>query len=88
MATSPRFKNKTLLVLAVEGADVREIDEHGAPIRDVRFVGKTQFREIKSEGHILPYHSHYISRLKDGSLLALDQQTAELAGVSFFIGAK
>jgi hypothetical protein len=81
---SPRFKNIKLWVLAKEGKDVREIDENGKPLMDCRLVGK-QNGEILKEGVKLPYHSHYVARLKEGALDPMDIRTAQLAGVVFKI---
>lgn len=79
---SPRFRNVKLWVKAVNGADVREIDELGKPLLACRLVGK-EHGQVVMEGAKLPYHSHYIARLKEGSLLAMDLHTAQLAGVPF-----
>ena len=79
---SPRFKTKLLWVLALDGKDVREIDENGKPLMDCRVVGKLNGVVIP-EGVKLPYHTHYIAQLKDIMLLPLDVETAQLAGVAF-----
>lgn len=80
---SPKYKNKTLFVLAVPEALVREIDEKGLPLRTFRHVGRDAQGDILSEGQVLPYHAHYIKLLKEGSLFAADLATAELAGTNF-----
>lgn len=78
---APRNRNRLLRVRALPGKDVREIDTvTGSPLRDVRVVGKVQ-GEVIDDGVTLPYHSHYIAKIKDGSLLPLDSETAQLAGV-------
>ncbi len=62
---------------------MREINERGEALREVRYVGKDSHGEIKPEGHLLPYHQHYVAKLKEGSLLAASAETAQLAGVYF-----
>jgi hypothetical protein len=79
---SPRFKNVTLFVLALDGKDVREIDENGKPLMDLRVVGKRNGK-VLPDGVQIPYHSHYIARLKEGMLLPLDLATAQHAGVAW-----
>lgn len=79
---TPKYKNRTLLVLAIPEADVREIDENGSPLRDVRYVGKDSEGNL-GPAHCVPYHTHYIAKLKEGSLLAASLETAQLAGVSY-----
>lgn len=79
---APRYKNILLYVKALPDKDVREIDEYGRPLMDVRVIGKEN-GQIVAAGAKIPYHAHYIARLKEGSLLAMDAQTAQLAGVSF-----
>lgn len=79
---SPRFKNVTLWVLALPGKEVREIDENGKPLMDCRLVG-IDHGTIIPQGVRIPYHSHYIARLKERMLLPMDLPTAELAGVSW-----
>jgi len=81
---APRHKNTILRVLAVPHANVREIDEKGRPLMAFRIVGKKGLEVIPS-GVQVPYHSHYIAKLKEGSLLPMDIQTAKLAGVPFSI---
>jgi hypothetical protein len=85
---SPRYKNVFLHVKAVDEADVREIDELGRPLQNLRVVGKENHVVIK-EGVFVPYHSHYIARLKEKNssgqspLLPADLETAQLAGVNW-----
>ena len=79
---SPRYKNVQLFVLALPDKDVREIDEQGRPLMACRMVGK-QDGDVIPGGVKVPYHSHYIARLKEGSLLPMDKATATLAGVRF-----
>ncbi len=79
---SPRLKNTTLFVLALDGKDVREIDENGKPLMDLRVIGKSH-GVCLTEGVRIPYHSHYIARLKEGMLLPMDLATAQLAGVAW-----
>lgn len=79
---SPKYKDVTLWVLALDGKDVREIDENGRPLMEIRVVGKTS-GQIIPEGVRVPYHSHYIARLKEGMLLPMDLATAQLAGVNW-----
>ena len=80
---APRFRKQTLLVIAVPQANVREIDEQGRPLMMMRFVGKDTELNIIQFGVEVPYHPHYISQLKDKTLLPADRQTAQLAGVPF-----
>lgn len=80
---SPRFKNTTLWVLALDGKDVREIDETGRPLMTCRNVGKNENNQVVDSGAKIPYHSHYIARLKEGMLLPMDLATAQLAGVAW-----
>ncbi len=80
---SPRFRNTTLWVLALDGKDVREIDENGKPLMTCRNVGKDSSNQVIDSGVKLPYHSHYIARLKEGMLLPMDLATAQLAGVAW-----
>lgn len=82
---SPKFKNKILWVKAVPEASVREIDEQGRPLSEHRIVGKdfSDGLSILKDGQKLPYHSHYIARLKEKALLPMDLETAVLSGVSF-----
>jgi hypothetical protein len=84
---SPRHKNTVLCVLASHDNDVREIDEFGKPLMACRTVGKVN-GEVISAGVVIPYHSYYIARLKEGSLFALDASTAKLAGVSMVVQHK
>ena len=77
---APKFRKTFLNVLALDGKDVREIDEKGSPLMDCRVVGKTNGVVIQT-GVRIPYHSHYIKNIKEGSLLPLDIETARLAGV-------
>lgn len=77
---SPRYKNTQLWVLALDGKEVREIDEQGRPLMACRTVGKDNGQVIAA-GVKVPYSSHYIARLKEGSLLPMDLATAKLAGV-------
>ena len=79
---SPRFKNVKLWVLALHDKDVREIDESGKPLMACRLVGKLD-GNVLPEGEMIPYHSHYVARLKEGALKPMDLATAELAGVPF-----
>jgi hypothetical protein len=79
---SPRHKNTKLWVKAIEKADVREIDENGKPLMACMIVGKAG-HTVLEEGQSVPYHSHYIARLKEGSLVAMDKQTAALAGTNW-----
>ncbi len=80
---APRFKNTTLWVLALDGKDVREIDETGRPLMTCRNVGKDEQNQVRLEGSHVPYHPHYIARLKEGMLLPMDLATAQLAGVAW-----
>jgi hypothetical protein len=77
---SPRYKNTILWVLALTGKDVREIDENGKPLMACRIVGKVD-GAVVAGGVKIPYHSHYIARIKEGMLLPMDLATAQLAGV-------
>ena len=77
-----RHKNTLLYVKALEGKDVHEIDERGMPLMACRTVGKDNGIVIDA-GVLIPYHSHYIARLKEGMLLPMDLETAKLAGVLF-----
>lgn len=79
---APRYKKTFLNVLALTGKDVREIDEYGSPLMNCRVIGKEN-GSIILEGVRIPYNSHYIAKLKEGSLLPLDLDTAILAGVNF-----
>lgn len=80
---SPRFRKTTLWVLALDGKDVREIDELGKPLMTCRCVGKDASNTVMPEGVKIPYHSHYIARIKEGMLLPMDLATAQLAGVAW-----
>lgn len=80
---SPRFRNINLFVLAQDGKDVREIDENGKPLMTCRNVGKDDQNRVLETGVQIPYHPHYIARLKEGMLLPLDLATAQLAGVAW-----
>lgn len=80
---SPRFRNTLLWVLALDGKDVREIDEHGKPLMSCRCVGKDSNGHVMLEGAKIAYHPHYIARLKEGMLLPMDLATAQLAGVAW-----
>jgi hypothetical protein len=82
---SPRHKNKVLHVLAVPHALVREVNERGEPLADFRHVGCDGHGKVKPEGQLLPYHKHYVAKLKEGSLLAVDLETAKLAGVPLHV---
>jgi hypothetical protein len=78
----PKFKKETLFVKAV-GA-VRHIDvDTGLPVMNMMFVGRDDNLEVKPEGEIISYHSHYINELKLGTLEAMDVKTAKLAGVAY-----
>lgn len=79
---SPKYKNVMLWVLALDGKDVREIDENGRPLMEIRVVGKKDGVVIPEGVHV-PYHSHYIARLKEGMLLPMDLETARHAGVNW-----
>jgi hypothetical protein len=79
---SAKHRNTFLYVRALDGKDVREIDEFGKPLMALRVVGKENGVVISS-GVKLPYHSHYIAKLKEGMLLPEDSETAKLAGVPF-----
>lgn len=74
-------KQPVLHVKAVYGSKVREIDESGKPLMSMRFVGYDADGNIIPEGVKITYHVHYISQLKQGSLLPMDALTAQLAGV-------
>jgi|HubBroStandDraft_2_1064218.scaffolds.fasta_scaffold81289_2 hypothetical protein len=85
-----RYKDTFLYVRAIGEANVREIDEFGRPLLGAkcRFVGKiyepdSDSFEVDWCGVYIPYHSHYIARLKEGTLLPMDAGTAILAGVRF-----
>jgi hypothetical protein len=78
---SPRYKNVKLFVIATD-AHVHEIDEQGKPLVEFRLIGKAG-QSILAEGVVVPYHWHYIAKLKEGSLLPGDAATAKLAGVPF-----
>lgn len=80
---SPRFRNTTLWVLALDGKDIREIDENGRPLMTCRNVGKDDQNRVLDSGVQVPYHPHYIARIKEGMLLPLDLATAQLAGVAW-----
>jgi hypothetical protein len=82
MALSKRYKDILLSVIATDMANVHEIDEQGRPLMEFRIVGKAG-RQVIPEGVKVPYHAHYIARLKEGSLLPADIETARLAGVPF-----
>lgn len=76
-----------LFVRAIGEANVREIDENGKPLlgTNCRFVGKVYDKEnntfeVSWSGVHIPYHSHYIARLKEGTLLPMDISTAILSG--------
>lgn len=75
-------KDTFLFVRAVAQANVHEISEKGVPLMDFRIVGK-EHGEIVLPGVMVPYHSHYVNKLKEGSLQAADLDTAKLAGVAF-----
>ena len=86
---SPKYKNKQLFVQAVPHANVREIDENGKPLMALRVVGKVAIVDTENnsveyqvlpEGVIIPYHWHYIAQLKEGSLVPMDLETAQLSG--------
>lgn len=79
---NPRLHKRMLWVVALPGKDVREIDENGKPLMECRIVGKDG-GAIISGGVMIPYHSHYIARLKEGMLLPMDLETAQLAGVAW-----
>jgi hypothetical protein len=80
---SPRFRKVTLWVLALDGKDVREIDELGKPLMTCRCVGKDASNSVIDSGAKVPYHAHYIARIKEGMLLPMDLATAQLAGVAW-----
>ena len=82
MAVSPKFRNVFLHVLALDGKNVKEVDENGKPLLDLRVVGKSN-RVVIPGGVRMPYCSYYIARLKEGSLLPVDAATAKLAGIPF-----
>lgn len=96
--TSPKYRNVLLNVLAVDGKDVHEIDENGKPLMALRTVGKKAIvidpqhnqicYQVVPGGCSVPYHSYYVAKLKEGSLLATDQETASLAGVKLSKGNK
>jgi hypothetical protein len=83
MPLAPKFKNTTLWVLALVGKDVREIDEFGKPLMNCRNVGKDVDNQVISSGSVIPFHSHYIARLREGMLLPMDFATAQHAGVAW-----
>lgn len=70
-----------LKVKATSQAKVREIDEVGRPLMSMRFVGYDNQFNIIDKGVEIPYHPHYISQLKLGTLLPMDLNTAQLAGI-------
>lgn len=85
---SPRFKNTMLWVKAKDNAEVREIDSFGRPLAmttgmGFRNIGRDAEGNVIDEGVKIPYHSHYIARLKEGMLLPMDLATAQLAGVAW-----
>jgi hypothetical protein len=82
MAVSPKFKNVFLNVLALDGKNVKEIDENGKPLLDLRVVGKSN-KVVIPGGVRVPYSSYIVARLKEGSLLPVDAETAKLAGIPF-----
>lgn len=79
---SPKFQKTILYVRALPGKDVREISSDGKPLMALRVVGKEN-GEIISAGVRVPYHAHYIAKLKEGSLAPMDLATADLAGVPY-----
>src|ERR1700692_3829080 len=80
-AKKRRAQQPILWVKAAEHSAIREVDETGKPLMNMRFVGYDLQNNIMEEGVKLPYMVHYISHLKQGSLIAMDVQTAQLAGV-------
>jgi hypothetical protein len=84
-------KQQFLHVVAVENANVREVEPNGAVLTDIRFIGK-QFNSntkeflVLPEGVVLPYSARLVAQLKLGTLIAGDQETARLAGVKFIEG--
>jgi hypothetical protein len=75
-------KQTTLHVKAVH--PVRYIDtDTGEIVKDMSFVGLDADLEIIPEGVTVGYHSYYIQEIKNKSLLAMDVETAKLAGVPF-----
>jgi hypothetical protein len=80
---APKFRKTTLWVRAIDEAEVREIDENGRPLMALRRVGKDEFGDVMWQGQTVPYHPHYIAKLKEKVLLPMDQDTAILAGVPF-----
>ena len=79
----PKFQKTFLWVKAKDAAEVREIDEQGKPLMACRCVGRDAYNNVIQEGVRIPYHSHYIARLKEGMLLPMDLATAQLAGVAW-----
>jgi hypothetical protein len=81
---APRHKQATLWVKAV--SLVRHINpETGLPIKDMSFVGRDANFDVIPEGERVAYHSFYVNELKLKTLLPMDLETAQLAGVSFQI---
>ena len=77
-----------LHVLAVKTAHVIPMGKTNNGV--VEFVGKqynpeTKDFDIIANGVLVLYHPEMIKHLKDGSLLALNEETAIKAGVPLFI---
>jgi hypothetical protein len=81
-----KLKDTMLKVKAVPSAHVMPL---GATNQgQLQFIGKifnieTREFDIIEDGVTIPYHPEYIKHLKDHSLLAVDLQTAQKAGVPF-----
>jgi hypothetical protein len=83
--------HRLLKVMAVETANVHELNEHGMPFRTgaIRLVGKTynpatNSYQVNPEGCQVLYHPHYVKCLKEQTLLAIDIETARACGVPLF----
>ena len=82
------MKKQLLWVMATEKHSVPFVDSPPRSGGSPNFVGKEWVSkelgyQVDPNGVKVAYHPHYISCLKDGSLLAVDMQTAHLAGIAW-----
>lgn len=87
------MKKQMLHVLATEKASVLPVGAKNQG--QVMFIGKKINKELSTKKHVvfdvipegvsIIYHAQHVDYLKKGSLLALDFETANKAGVPVFI---